>query len=251
MARKKAKPNLKVEELFDADITEEELAEAERIAQEEANHEEEAIPLAEKETVEEETPQGETEFVYDEAYFIDGYREKNGHPYGHTEPWLSFFGTVALRLRNLFNPTTVLDVGCATGILVNAFNKQSTSVKASGIDISEWAIENAPEKVREHLTVHDVRKPFPKRGFDLVTCIEVLEHVPAEGAPDAVRNLCAAVNDGGFVVFSSSPSDVDNPSHANVQNEDYWLELFAAHGFTKAAEYQVGFITPHAIVLRK
>ena len=240
MARKKAKP-----------VVEETVEEVVEETVEEVTNEEEAIPLAEKEAVEEEAPQGEAEFVYDEAYYIDAYRKGCGFAYGHTDPWLSFFGTIALRLRNLFNPSTVLDVGCATGILVNAFNKQSTSVNASGIDISEWAIENAPDKVREHLTVHDVRKPFPKRGFDLVTCIEVLEHVPAEGALDAVRNLCAAVNDGGFVIFSSTPSDMDAESHVNVRNEDYWLDLFAANGFTKAAEYQVGFISPHAIVLRK
>lgn len=186
---------------------------------------------------------------YDETYFIDAYKEQNGHAYEHSPVWEKFFGVVAQRLINTFNPGTVLDAGCAVGVLVAAFNKR-TGINAIGYDFSEWAITNAPENVRDSLVQHDLTKPFPTRGFDLVTCIEVLEHIAEGDIDDAVRNLCASVNDGGHIVFSSTPGDTDNEYHEVSLTKDAWLKKFRSNGFVEATEYNVGFITPHAFVLR-
>lgn len=88
-------------------------------------------------------------------------------------------------------------------------------------------------------------------GFDLVTCIEVVEHIPAEDIADALDNLTALVADGGFLIFSSTPTADAQDTHLNVQPKRFWLKQFQQRGFTEATEYNVGYISRHAFALRK
>ena len=65
------------------------------------------------------------------------------------ERWRDFFMSVADRAIALTNPTSVLDVGCATGMLVQAF--LTHGVEAEGIDVSEYAVSHAHADVSSRL----------------------------------------------------------------------------------------------------
>ena len=98
-----------------------------------------------------------------------------------------------------YHPSSVLDAGCAMGFLVEALRKRG--VDAKGIDVSEYAISKVHESVAEHCSVGSLSEPLGGR-YDLVTCIEVLEHIPAEQADAAIANLCAASD---RLLISTSP----------------------------------------------
>jgi 2-polyprenyl-3-methyl-5-hydroxy-6-metoxy-1,4-benzoquinol methylase len=192
-----------------------------------------------------------TEFQYDEWYWKTYFKEKNGHEYGFQEPWLSFFGTVAEQLVKQFRPTWHMDVGCGMGILVYKVQRLKNYVYTYGIDISEFAIKEGREYCNK-VFVHDIRNKLECSNlFDLVTCIEVVEHIPEADVDHAIANISAIVAPGKYLVFSSDPDDDDNPSHENVQPEEYWVEKFNQFGLKKVTNYDVSYITPHAIVLRK
>ncbi len=100
----------------------------------------------------------------------------------------------------------VLDVGCGGGILSEAMASQGADV--TGIDLVDKALTVA----KLHLLESGQRVTYRKEGvestastepeaFDVVTCMEMLEHVP--DPQQTVRACAAAVKPGGWVFFST------------------------------------------------
>jgi len=174
--------------------------------------------------------------AFDEFY----YRNCCGQPYERNETWLAFFGTIADRIVRDINPKRVLDAGCAIGMLVEALRERA--VDARGIDVSSYAIQSAPEALRPYLREGSIAQPFGER-FDLIVCIEVLEHMPADEADRAIANIAAHTND---VLFSSTPFDYREPTHVNVRMPEEWAEAFARHGFYRDVDFDASFVTKWA-----
>src|SRR5258708_31130089 len=169
------------------------------------------------------------------------YRNCCGQPYARTETWLRFFGLVADRIVADINPRTVLDAGCAIGLLVEAL--RARGVDARGIDLSSYAIGTLPEALRPYCTQGSIAEPFGER-FDLIVCIEVLEHMPADEADRAIANFTRHTDD---VLFSSTPFDYKEPSHVNVRMPEDWAEAFARQGFYRDVDFDASFITKWAV----
>jgi SAM-dependent methyltransferase len=179
--------------------------------------------------------------LFDDYYYAHGC----GAPYRRDEGWLAQFGRIADAIVREIQPRTVLDVGCAIGLLVETLRHRG--VEAYGIDVSEYAIEQVHQSVRAYCRVGRATEPFGRR-YDLITCIEVLEHMPPEQAQAAIANLCAHA-DG--VLFSSSPFDYAEVTHFNVQPPEYWARLFAQQGFYRDVDMDAGFLTPWAVYFRR
>ena len=179
--------------------------------------------------------------VYDATYYQQGC----GLPYERSEHWLRFFGAIADHLVRAIGPQAVLDAGCAMGFLVEALRDRG--VEAYGLDISEYAISQAREDIKPFCWVGSVADPLPRR-YDLIVCIEILEHVPPEVALRAIAGFCQAADD---IVFSSSPVDHGEATHCNVHSPEYWAELFAEQGFVRDVDFDAGCIAPWAARFRK
>jgi len=101
---------------------------------------------------------------------------------------------------------SVLDVGCGGGILSESMAGLGAVV--TGIDLSEKALQVAKLHLLESDQKVDYRKVAVEQlaaeqpaSFDVVTCLEMLEHVPN---PASVIKACAAlVKPGGQVFFST------------------------------------------------
>jgi|GEM_PF-1188950 len=183
--------------------------------------------------------------VYGAEYY-EHYHSASGLPYDRLGPWLAFFGSVADRIIKDISPRTALDVGCAKGFLVEALRDRG--VEAEGLDVSEYAIGCVREDVRPFCRVASATEPLTRR-YDLITCIEVLEHLAEAEAVAAVANICRATDD---VLFSSTPDDhEDDPTHVNVHPVDYWVGLFAEHGFYRDVDFDAGFVGLHAVRFRR
>lgn len=168
-------------------------------------------------------------------------------PYAWSSPgWRAFFTQVAQRLLDLTpGAQTVLDVGCAKGLLVQAFVEQGAD--ARGFDLSQHAIEDADEAIRDRLASRSATEPIEGR-FDLITCIEVLEHLSPSDAELAIDRMCAATD---RIVMYSTPEDFHEPTHGNVYPTAGWAAAFAARGFFRRTDIDLGFLTPWAIYLER
>lgn len=175
---------------------------------------------------------------YGAAYFRNYWGD--GGPYERNERWLKFFGEVADGIVRDFAPKTVLDAGCAMGFLVEALRERG--VEASGIDISEYAIEQVDEAAAPYCKVASVTEPLGGR-YDLIACIEVLEHLPAADADKAIANLCAATD---RLLISSTPGDFGEPTHLNVQPPEAWSAKLAQEGFFRDLDHDLTYISPWA-----
>ena len=100
----------------------------------------------------------------------------------------------------------VLDIGCGGGILTEAMAKKGAQV--TGIDLSEKALKVADLHsletgiaIRYELISAEDLAAREAGQFDVVTCMEMLEHVPQ---PASVVAACASlVKPGGHVFFST------------------------------------------------
>ncbi|MGD8634524.1 MAG: methyltransferase domain-containing protein, partial [Anaerolineales bacterium] len=109
--------------------------------------------------------------LFDERYFATGC----GRPYRRDEEWLSFFAGIAQKIAIDIQPDTVLDAGCAMGFLVEGL--RNLGVDAFGVDISKFAIDHIHSTIKEFCWQGSIGDPFPQH-YDLITCVEVLEHIP-------------------------------------------------------------------------
>ena len=100
----------------------------------------------------------------------------------------------------------VLDVGCGGGILTEAMAQLGANV--TGIDLAEkslgvarlHALESGAQVNYQHISAEELAAQQPG-SFDVVTCLEMLEHVPS---PASTIKACAElVKPGGHVYFST------------------------------------------------
>ena len=180
---------------------------------------------------------------YDETY----YRSHLGtdEPYDWASPhWRTFFTMVAERLKAVTNPSSVMDVGCARGLLVQAFREQG--VDAYGIDVSQHAIDTAHPDVASRLSVGSAE--HVEGSWDLITCIEVLEHMAPDAAERAIDSMCGASD---RVLLSSTPSNFEEPTHINVREPAAWAASFAERGFFRRADVDLSFIAPWTVLFER
>ena len=101
----------------------------------------------------------------------------------------------------------VLDVGCGGGILAEALSKLGAQV--TGIDASEQTIgvaQNHSNAVGSDVsyyqtTIDEFIANKPEEKFDVITCLEMLEHVPSPG--EIIKTCSTILKDDGDIFFST------------------------------------------------
>jgi 2-polyprenyl-3-methyl-5-hydroxy-6-metoxy-1,4-benzoquinol methylase len=124
-------------------------------------------------------------------------------------------------------PSTVIDVGCGVGTWL-AVLAESGVADVWGID-GDYVERSLLQIPQERFLAHDLTKPVHlERRFDLVLCLEVAEHLPADSAPTLIDSL---VSLGPVILFSAAIPYQGGINHVNEQWPEYWARHFAARGY--------------------
>lgn len=179
--------------------------------------------------------------MYDASY----YSSHLGTDYSRGNGWEEVFSRHANNIVRDFNPQKTLDVGCAVGYFVEGL--RDLGVEAYGIDISEFAISQVREDVKPFCKVQNAKDNIAGK-YDLITCIEVLEHMSIDDIKKAIFNMCQVTDK---IIFSSTPFDYEEGTHFSVNKAGFWSEQFAANGFYHDIDYDCSYIAPQCRLYRK
>ena len=127
---------------------------------------------------------------------------------------------------------TLLDVGSGRGVFLIPFIKEFPSVRVTAIDLMEKRVDFLNELAdggfgQLRAVKGDIcGRPWPDESFDVVTMLEVLEHIPEAG-----KAIASAVRMARRYVVVTVPSKPDsNPEHIHLLTKDLLTEMFAAAG---------------------
>lgn len=131
----------------------------------------------------------------------------------------------------------IIDIGCGGGILAESMAARGAQV--TGVDLSEKALGVARLHLYEsghtvdyrHISAEEIARENPE-AFDVVTCMEMLEHVPDPAS--TIRACAALVKPGGKVFFSTLNRNLKSYLMA-VVGAEYILNLLpkGTHEYAK------------------
>ncbi len=131
------------------------------------------------------------------------------------------------RVFQLYQPRSVLDVGCGRGCWLLAAEELGSTL-LEGLDGS-WVqrgelvssnIKFTPVNFEQKLNILD--------RYDLCISLEVAEHLTESRAREFVGTLCAASD---IVLFSAAIEQQGGTNHLNERWQSYWIALFESYGY--------------------
>jgi len=181
--------------------------------------------------------------VYGQWYFERKYRyskKKNAiqHHYFSMLVWANRHSP-----WNLLNGCgkKALDIGCAYGFITDLLSR--LGYEALGMDVSKYAVTRGGEFGIKDLLASDVsHSPFKAMSFDLITCFEVLEHLPDPiSALTGVYRLLdpqgiflATTPNVGSVADAIGALSRENASmHPSVKPPNEWVETLLNFQFSR------------------
>lgn len=172
--------------------------------------------------------------------FFDGDRR---HGYGGFTYHQRFWQPVIPAIQKHFGlaaGSSVLDVGCAKGFMLYDLATLIPGITVKGIDISAYAIENAIDTMKPHVSVADARSlPFGDSSFDVVIAINTVHNLDRPDLIQALREIERVKRRGSFITVDAYRSDEErqrmnawNLTARTILSVDEWKNLFAQAGYT-------------------
>ncbi len=114
------------------------------------------------------------------------------------------------RLRGR-NGLVAIDVGCGAGLTLQRLGARREIERVIGIDPSPEALRHARQRGHRVVEASATAIPFEADSFDVVTCLDVIQHLPAEAVASAARELARILRPGGVAVLrtNAGPGGVD------------------------------------------
>lgn len=135
-----------------------------------------------------------------------------------------FDSPLALKLKEIFKSSDVLDLGCGPGYYTKYF--LDNNIKCEGWDGNP----NTPIISKGLCKVADLTKINEFEKKDWVLSLEVGEHIPKEYENIFIQNLINHAKKG--IILSWAVPNQPGDGHVNCQSNDYVIKLMKNHGFS-------------------
>lgn len=124
---------------------------------------------------------------------------------------------------NNLNCRSMLDIGCGPGGMVEL--AEEMGYNSLGID-GDYTLERYNQS---KFVIHDFTKgPAPVEGsFDLAWSVEFVEHVYEKYIPNYIQSFQKCK----YALITYAPPGWDGHHHVNLQDENYWINVFESYGF--------------------
>lgn len=141
---------------------------------------------------------------------------------------------------------TVLDFGCSRGYVVRALREME--YRAFGVDVSDWALENADERAKLFCGYPELMLS-PIKRYDWIIAKDVLEHV--EDLQPTIDRIMHAATVGVFAVVPLSLMDGDPYIVAEYEKDvthlhrlclSSWAKMFMRPGWAVEGRYMLPWI---------
>ncbi len=98
---------------------------------------------------------------------------------------------------------SLLDIGCGDGRFLRDLAEHYPGKKLSGIDISEKALTLARQmNPGLHFKQCDILASSMDSQWDIITLLEVIEHIPPKSLPDFMREISRLLRPGGHLIIT-------------------------------------------------
>ncbi len=172
--------------------------------------------------------------------FFDGDRN---HGYGGFNYFPRFWQPVIPTFQEhwgLSKNSSILDVGCAKGFMLHDLAQLIPGITVKGIDISEYAIENAIEDMKSHVRVANATKlPFEDRSFDVVISINSIHNLERDECGRALQEIERVSRNGSFITVDAYRNEEEkermyawNLTAKTIMSVDEWVRFFEEVGYT-------------------
>jgi len=172
--------------------------------------------------------------------FFDGDRR---HGYGGFKYMPRFWLPVMPTFKSYWQlsaEASLLDVGCAKGFMLHELAGFIPGITVKGIDISQYAIENAIEDMKPHLQVANATHlPFPDKSFDVVTSINTVHNLELEDCGKALREIERVSKGKAFVTVDAYRNEDErsrmyawNLTAKTIMSTDEWVAFFFDVGYS-------------------
>jgi len=141
---------------------------------------------------------------------------------------------------NLTSRSSVLDVGCAKGFMMHDFAQVIPGITMKGVDVSQYAIENAIDSMKAHVQVADASKlPFADRSFDVVISINTIHNLELPELVIALKEIQRVQRQGAFITVDAYRTEEEkarmlawNLTAKTILAVEEWKHLFKEVGYT-------------------
>jgi SAM-dependent methyltransferase len=129
---------------------------------------------------------------------------------------------------------SALDVGCGTGLVAVRLADRPEIGLVVGLDPSPAALDHARRRHGFPLVLGSALVlPFESGRFDLITCFDVIQHLPEGRQTEAARELRRVLRPGGIAIIRSNTApDAASPPEARRSGLDQLTSIVATSGFT-------------------
>ncbi len=107
----------------------------------------------------------------------------------------------------------VLDIGCGTGYLMRYLQKYPLDGEVVGIDISPFALQFCRQRGANSLAIASATEaPFPSSSYDLIICIDTIQHLTPAGADlVAIKEFARLLRPGGLLYLRTNSARGHRP----------------------------------------
>lgn len=171
--------------------------------------------------------------------YWDGDRKYGYGGYHYDGRWKSVAERI-VRHYNLKPGQSVLDVGCGKAYLLYEISKLVPNLIVKGIDISQYALQNAKEEIKDNLQYGEAQNiPFEDNTFDLVISLTTLHNLKVFDLKKAIQEIERVSKGQSYIMVESFRNEEEEANMlywqltcASYYSVEEWEWLYREWGYT-------------------